>query len=579
MNNYLAKGTRIKAITLGLLVVFAIFIVRLFHIQILSHQKYTTMAYKEQVKKLTIPARRGLIYALDGIRPTPIVFNATVYRVFVDPVVVKDAGLIKSALLEVAPDNIFQPDKLDEKFKQTGSRYQVVANDLTREQAETLKTKRLAGMGFQAISKRVYPEGALASQVLGFVNAEGGQYGVEGGLEKRLAGQDGLLESVTDIANVPLTIGEQNTHIPAKDGDNIVLTIDKNLQAYVESVIVESADRFKADEISVVVMNPNSGAILAMANYPSFDPSEYTKVTDVALFNNRVTMIPYEPGSVIKTLTVAMGLNEGIITPSTTFYNTDRVRVADRQIVNAIRGHTGTVTMQDALRYSLNTGMVEILTRSGGGQINSKAINLLYKYFHDIFGLGERTGIEVPEVGGIVIAPTSHEGNAVRYSNMAFGQGMNVTMLQTVAAFSGVINGGNYYRPTVVAGTVDQVGEFSKAKETAPLRQVITAETSRTLKEMMVASRSSDKTGRLDPAGFEIGGKTGTSETLRDGKYIKTQTIASYLGYGGGARPEYVIMVQVGGKDRYMVGGVEAAPIFGQISNWLIQYLKITPKG
>lgn len=578
MNKYLAKGSRVNLIVGIAMLTFAVFIVRLFHIQIISHQKYTDMAYQEQVKKLTIPAKRGLIYAMDGLTPTPIVFNTTVYKVFIDPMVVKDQAAVKTALFEVAADNIWQPDEIDKKFAKTGSRYQVVANDLTREQAETLKAKKLAGVGFQELSKRVYPEGALAAQVLGFVNAEGGQYGVEGGLNERLKGTDGLLESVTDVANVPLTIGEQNTHVSAKDGDNIVLTIDKNIQAFVEQVIATSANRLKVDEISVLVMNPNNGAVLAMANYPSFDPSMYHKVSDATLFNNRISMIPYEPGSVIKTLTMSAGLNEGIVTPTTTFYNTDKVKVADRQIVNAVKGHTGMVTMQDAIRYSMNTGMVEILVRAGGGQINSKSIDLLYKYFHDNFGLGEKTGIEIPEATGVVVAPSSHEGNAVRYSNMAFGQGMNVTMLQTAAAFAGIINNGNYYRPTVVAGVIEADGTFQRTPDANPVRQVVTPATSRTLRNMIVKSRSEDGTGRSDPAGFEIGGKTGTSETLRDGKYIKTQTIASYLGYGGGAKPEYVIMVQVGAKDRYLVGGTDAAPIFGEISNWLIQYLKIPPK-
>ncbi|MGI6612391.1 MAG: peptidoglycan D,D-transpeptidase FtsI family protein [Candidatus Nanosyncoccaceae bacterium] len=572
------KDSRVSLIVAMMIITFAVFIVRLFYIQIISHAKYTEMAYKEQVKKLTIPAKRGLIYAMDGTTPTPVVLNTTVYKMFIDPVVVKNQGAVKAALFELAPNNVLQPDKLDDKFAKTGSRYQIVADNLTREQAKGLKEKRLSGVGFQEVSKRVYPEGTLASQVLGFVNAEGGQYGVEGGLNDRLSGQDGLLESVTDIAQVPLTIGEQNTHIPAKDGDNIVLTLDKNIQAYVEKIVLESVDRFGADEISVLVINPNNNSIMALANYPSFDPSEYQKVSDVSLFNNRVTMVPYEPGSVIKTLTMAMGLNENIITPTTTFYNTDRVKVADRQVVNAIKGHTGNVTMQDAMRYSLNTGMIEILSRAGGGQINSKSINLLYKYFYDDFGLGQQTGIEIPEVSGIVVPPTSHEGNAVRYSNMAFGQGMNVTMLQTAAAFAGVINEGKYYRPTIVGGVIDSNGEFQSAMSSEPARQIVTPETSYTLRKMVSEVRSSDSTGWSDPAGFEIGGKTGTSETLRDGKYIKTQTIASYLGYGGGVRPEYVIMVQVGAKDRYMVGGAVAAPIFNEISNWLIQYLKIPPK-
>ncbi len=556
----------------------AVLIVRLFQIQILSHGKYTEMAYKEQVKKLAIPAKRGLIYAMDGDTPKPVVLNTTVYKMFIDPVIVKDQEAVRSVLLNDLKDRAYELDKLDSKLENKKSRYQVVAVDLTRDEAESIKSKKILGVGFQAVSKRVYPEGTLAAQVLGFVNAEGGQYGVEGGLNDRLSGKDGMLESVTDVAKVPLTIGDQNVHIPAIDGDNLVLTIDKNAQAYVEKVITEEATKANLEEVSVVVMNPNNGQVMAMANYPSFDPDKYTTVTDASLFNNRCTMIPYEPGSVIKTLTMSMALNEGIVSPTTTFYNRDTVRVGAEDIRNAIRGHTGTVTMQDAMRYSLNTGMVDILSRSGGGQINSKSINLLYSYFHDRFRLGKSTGIEIPEVKGIVVPPTSQEGNAIRYANMSFGQGMDLTMLQVATAFSSVVNGGYYYQPTIVGGTIDASGNFVIADASKPTGQIVKTETSRTLRQMITKSRSDDGTGRLDPKGFEIGGKTGTSETIVDGKYTKEQTIASYLGYGGGAKPEYVIMVRVGSKGRYLVGGVEAAPIFGQISNWLLEYLKITPK-
>ena len=578
MDKYLAKNTRVKWLTLTMMFGVVVLVVRLFQIQILMHDEYTAKAYAEQVKKLIIPAKRGLIYALDNGTPTPLVLNTTVYKMFIDPVVIKDEAAVKAALYSEARDNILQENKLNEKFQNKTSRYQVVANDLTRAQAEAIRAKKLVGVGFQALSKRIYPEGDLAAQVLGFVNANGGQYGVEGGLNERLTGKDGILESVTDISKVPLTIGEQNTHIPAKHGDNLVLTIDKNIQAQTEKIARETAQRLSVDNISVVVMNPNNAKVLAMANYPGYDPNNYAKVSEVALFNNPITMVPYEPGSVIKTFTVAMGINEGIIKPETTFYNSDSVKVADRTIVNAVRGHTGNVSMQAVLDYSLNTGVVEILARAGGGQINSKAINLFYSYLHDRFRFGELTGIEIPETKGLIVGPTAQDGNAVRYSNMSFGQGMNLTMLQVVTAYSAMVNGGKYYQPTIVAGIINDTGEYIVASEKEPTGQIVKAETSATMRQMMSQSRKADGTGRTDRIGFEVGGKTGTSETLRDGTYIKTQTIASYLGYGGGAKPEYVIMVQVGAKDRYLTGTTHAAPIFSELSNWLLTYMKIQAK-
>lgn len=578
MKQILSQKSRVRVLFVGSMFLVALLIFRLFQIQIVSHEKYTEIAYREQVKKLVIPAKRGLIYAMDGATPTPIVMNNTVYKMYIDPVVVKDKEAIKQALYQEAREQIFQEAKLDEKFENKKSRYQVVALDLTRQQAEALRAKKLTGVGFQALSKRVYPEDSLASQTLGFVNADGlGQYGVEGGLNQRLAGTDGLLESVTDISQVPLTIGEQNTHTPAVDGDNIVLSIDTNIQAKLEEIVQEHMNKYQADNISVLVMNPNNGKIMAMANAPNYSPADYTKVTDASLFNNAVTMLPYESGSVIKTFTMAMGINEGIVNPSSTYYNSDSVQVADRKIVNAIRGRTGMVTMQDVMTYSLNTGVVEILARAGGGQINKKATNLLYAYFHDRFRFGEVTGAEVPNAKGIIISPSHQEGNAVRYSNMTFGQGLNLTMLQVGTAFSSLVNGGYYYQPSIVNGIIlDERFVADKAPEASG--QILKESTSKTLRQMMTEARRKDGTGAGDPAGFEIGGKTGTSETLEDGKYIKTQTIASYLGYGGGAKPEYVIMVQVGAKGRYLTGNAYAAPIFGQVSNWLLQYLKIQPK-
>ena len=202
----------------------------IFWIQIISHRQYAAMAEKEQIKKLVIKAKRGNIYALDGVNPSPMVMNEIVYTMFIDPEIVNKPKEIKAFLKEVANQNIIELSKLDKKFdKSTGSRYQVLAINLNRKQAESIKEKKFRGVGFQAVTKRVYPEGVLAAQLLGFVNANGGQYGVEGGLNKRLTGRDGLLESVTDVADVPLTIGEKNINSPAQDGDDIVLSIDKNI--------------------------------------------------------------------------------------------------------------------------------------------------------------------------------------------------------------------------------------------------------------------------------------------------------------------------------------------------------------
>lgn len=574
MKTLFAKHNRVRALSVLLFVTVIAMIVRLFQLQIVDHQKYTQLAYQEQVKKMIIPAKRGLIYALDHRQLVPLVMNETVYTVFADPQVIKDDRAVLMAITQL-DQSLLVPD-VATKLTNKRSRYQVLARGLNRKQAEELKKQRLAGVGFQAVSRRIYPEGALASQVLGFVNANGGQYGVEGKLDKRLSGENGLLEAVTDVAEVPLTVGDKNVYLPARNGDNLVLSIDRNIQSQVEKILKSGLEKVGADNGSALVMNPQTGQIMAMVNYPSYSVADFTKIKDVALFNNATIDQPYEAGSVIKVFTVAMGINEGKITPQTVFYNQDMVRVGDRTIKNAYKGKIGNITMQDALQYSLNTGMVNIISRLGGGNIDRAARNIIYNYFYNRFRLGQKTNIELPETKGIIIPPTEVEGNAVRYSNMSFGHGMDVTMVQVAAGFSAIVNGGVYYQPTVLAGTM-QNGIFKSQAPKVVDAQVVKSTTSTQVRQMLTDARRLYYKN-VDRAGYEIGGKTGTSEKIVDGKYVENQTTATYLGYGGTNRPEYVIMIRVDDKGKYLAGNIDAAPIFTDISNWLIDYLKLYPK-
>jgi cell division protein FtsI/penicillin-binding protein 2 len=445
-----------------------------------------------------------------------------------------------------------------------------------------MKDAHLKGLGFQEESQRVYPEGQLAAQTLGFVNGDGkGQYGIEGALDKRLTGTDGLLQSVTDVSNVPLTIGDKNINQPAKNGDNIVMTVDRNIQAYSEKALAEGLKRSKATNGSVMVVDPQSGKVLAMANLPTFNPAEYGKVQDAAAFNNATVSAPYEPGSDVKTLTMATGLDMGVVEPDSTYVNTDSIKVEDRTITNATKGQTGTITFQRALDYSLNTGFVTVAQRLGDGKsITRGARDTMYDYFHNKLGLGEITGIELAnEAKGIVIPPTDQDGGAVRYSNMAFGQGLDVTMVQVCAAFSTIINGGTYYRPTVLAGTMsDDGGQFAPATPIPARNSVVSKSTSDKMRTMIHDARAAFYAGK-DKPGFYIGGKTGTSQTIENGQYVDNQTVGTYLGFGGDDKPRYVIMVQVSGKGMNLAGNTDAMPIFTDISNWMIDYLKLQPKG
>lgn len=573
------KGSRSLLLTVLLLGMMSLFVVRLFYLQVIKHDDYVAQAAAEQIKPLTIPAKRGLIYAMDGDSPVQIVMNQTVYTMFADPPSVKDSAKVLDEIRKVAGGNL-RPN-LEKLFAKKDSRYQILGTKLSRKQAEMIKEKNLAGIGFQEVSQRVYPEGSLAAQTLGFVNAEGdGQYGVEESMNDRLIGHDGLLKSVTDVSGVPLTIGNNNINTPARNGDNIALTIDRNIQGYAEKALKTGLDRSKATYGSAVIIDPQTGKVLAMANLPTYKPAEFTKVQDAAAFNNAVVNTPYEPGSDIKAFTVATGLDKGVIEPDSTFVNTDSIKVEDRTIGNATKGQTGSITMQTALNYSLNTGMVTIAQRLGdGNSITTGARQTMYNYFHDRFRFGQKTGIEVAgERAGTIISPDKVEGNAVRYSNMAFGQGMDLTMIQVASAFGSLVNGGTYYQPTVIEGTVSTDGTIDKAPAKQSMKNVVTPETSAKIHDMIHSARAAFY-AKNDKPGYDVGGKTGTSQTIENGKYVDNQTVGTYLGYGGDSAARYVIMVEVSGKGMNLQGGKDAMPIFTDISNWMIDYLKLQPKG
>ena len=578
----LTKGSRTRVLAVVILVIMAIFIVRLFYLQVIQHDYYVGLANEEQLKQRVIPAKRGEIYALDGDTPVKIVLNETVYTVFADPKVVEDAGQIVDTVRRVAGGNA--RSNLSDLLAKKESRYQILATKVSRKQAEMIKKEHLKGVGFQEETQRVYPEGQLASQTLGFVNGEGqGQYGVEAKLNDRLKGKEGLLQSVTDVSNVPLTIGDNYVYQPPKNGENIVLTMDRNVQAYTEKALAEGLKRTGATNGSAMVMDPQSGKVIAMANLPTYNPGEYTKVTDAAAFNNDTVSAPYEPGSDVKTMTMAMGLDKGIVEPDSQYNNTDSIEVEDRIIKNATKGHTGMITYQTAMNYSLNTGFVTIAKLLGDGQrINYQARETMYQYFHDKLRLGELTGIEVAgEAEGTVIPPTGADGGAVRYSNMAFGQGMDITMVQTCAAFSTIINGGTYYTPTVLGGRMSDDGKtFTPAAQKPSQPNVIGKSASDKVRDMIHVARTTFYSS-VDKPGYYVGGKTGTSQTIENGQYVDNQTIGTYLGFGGNSpeTPRYVIMVQVSGKNMNLEGAKHAMPIFTDISNWMIDYLKLQPRG
>lgn len=576
------RRPRSRALLIGLFVIMAVFVVRLFYLQVIRHDYYAAEADALQVSKLTILPERGKVYALDGDTPVPLVLNEKVFTVFADPTEVKEPDTVAARLRKIAGGNVVR--NFEDGLTNKKLRYTILARQVTRAQAELIKKEDLAGVGLQEASRRVYPEGSLAAQVLGYVNADGeGQYGLEGALHSRLAGKAGMLETVTDVRRIPLTIGEDDVRVPAQDGDDLVLTIDRNIQAQAEKLLKSGLERAKATKGSVLVMDPRDGSVLAMANAPTFNPGEYGKVDDYQVFQNPIVTAPYEAGSVIKTHTMGAGLDSKAVSYHDTFNNTGLVRVDDTTIRNVEEDPIDpAATMVDILRYSLNTGVVYTLQQMGGGSVNKQARDTLYKYFHENYRFGKLTGIEqAGESAGTIIGPSEGDGLNVRYANMTFGQGMDVTMIQTASAFSAMINGGTYYQPHVVGGTLQPDGSVQKKQPVVLHENTLSPEASAQTKQMIYEGRHKGFFGRYDRDGYMIGGKTGTSQVIdpKTGKYSDENSVGTYLGFGATETPSYVIMVRV--DDSKLRSGYEgttaAGPIFNDLNNWMIDYLQIPP--
>lgn len=539
------------------------FVVRLFYLQVIRHDYYRSAALTGQFKEYEIPAERGVIAAYDGNQVVPIVLNEDVFTAFADPKYIKDP---KSAADAVA--SVLGGDKANyESLMRIESRYAVLAKKLSKEKADKLDKLDIRGIGTRATSQRTYPQGALAAQLLGFVDDEGnGKYGLEQFLNDELEGRAGELKAITDARGVPLVSNTDNVLRDPVEGKRVTMTIDISMQRRLEDMLKTHLQEVRSNSGNVIIMDPNTGAIKAMANYPTFNPSEFSQVQDPKVFANGAVSEPLEVGSVMKTLTVAAGLNEGVITENTTYADPGFYKIGDATVRNVEEdGGAATRSTADILRYSLNTGATYILMQLGGGKINEQARVKWHDYMTNHFLFGQKTGIEQGyEAEGYVPDPLDGFGLDIQFANTAFGQGVNITPIQFAAAFSASINGGTYYRPHLLEPD-------DKSKSQVVKQGIIKPELSPVLRGMHENSVAKNYTFLKRP-GYRIGGKTGTAEiTKPGGGYYDDRYNGTYVGYVGGETPEYVIMVRI---DEPKIGGYAgrsaAAPLFGKAMDMLI---------
>jgi cell division protein FtsI/penicillin-binding protein 2 len=574
---------RLRGLYAIVVVVVAVFGLRLFYVQIIRHDHYQKAALSDQLKQYEIPASRGIILAHQGEDTVPLVLNQTLYTIYADPAYVKKPDEVANKVAMVLGGNASQ---YLPKLTKHGSRYQILAKKVSKADEAKLLGYKYPGIGAQAQDYRVYPDGAMAAQVLGFVNNDGkGVYGLEQAENGKLAGSPGLLKAITDVHGVPLAANSSNISTPATKGDNLTLTLDLAIQKEVEDVIGQAKDSLQAQGVSAIVMDANSGAVKAMANAPSFDPANYGDVSDANVYNNAAVSYPIEVGSTMKVLTTAAALNQGVISPNTTYYDPASWVVDKYRITNIEEdGGPGVKSIADLLQLSLNTGATWELMQMGGGQINQKARDAWYSYMTAHYLFGQKTGIEQGyEASGYVPKPEDNgAGIDLTYANTTFGQAMTATPLQMASALSAAVNGGTYYKPHLIDSTADASGKTSVNRPQVKTQGVVSAKTSAALVPLMeYVVTHHTFAPKFDESRYSVGGKTGTAQIAVPGGYDPVNYNGTYMGFVGGDKPQYVICVFVI-KPKVAAGayaGTAAAqPIFGKIAHYLIDNSYVAPR-
>ena len=547
---------------------------QLFSIQILQSERYQALADQKQTRKYEIRAKRGEIFAKSGDKLVPLVVNQRRWLVYSDTNFIKDPDRVIDLL---GRHGIGLSERQQEQLKLPNRGYipltKSIHEYLTDKQKEALMAEDINGVYFQERAARDYIEGDLAASVLGFVNDDlqtnlYGQYGVEQQYDQELTGTNGSVRARTDVFGVPLTINQDNIKSEPVDGKDLTLTIDVNVQREAEEILEREVDRLKAESGQIVIIDANSGAVVTMANYPSFDPIS-TDRTKLALFKNPSVSNAVEPASLIKILTAVTALDTDSVTARDSFVNNNFVVVQGHRISN-VEGNTdqrGEKTLKEILSLSLNTGSVWLLSQLGGGEINEKGREILYQYFTEKFRFGKLTGIDLPsETKGKIHPPDSGFGRNIRYANMTFGQGMSVNLIQLTMAYAAIFNGGTYYQPYVVG----QVG--------SEVRQPVVLADNLFKPEAINSLRSmTDRLGltyhtNLHHPQVEIASKSGSGQVAGPGGYRDDYNNGFMSGYLKTNSKTLIVTVQISNPQTKQPGTRGAGPTWRAMAEYLIAH-------
>lgn len=559
---------RMRLIAAVFLIFGVLIVLRLIQVQILDHAYFEQEARDIHFWTETVAGPRGAILDRNGF---PLVTGIDTFEIHVDRHTWELDARTERQAVEALARRLGVPEAQIRAIAQSGSgRDVLLALNVPYGLGEAIIAEGLPGVKVTASTLRRYAEGGLASQLLGFVGRDNiGLAGAEFDFNAVLSGRAGRLVFERDSLGNPIPFGALSVE-PIQPGADLVLTIDRTMQRMVEAHLAAALERTGARGGAIVVMEPYSGDILALASAPTFDLTTLDLSDadlDLSLFRNRVATDLYEPGSVFKVVTMAAALDAGVVTPETTFMDTSAVVIGARTIRNFDLSFHGQQTMTQVLQRSLNTGAVWVAQQLGSE---------LFYWYARRFGFGEPTNSALAgEAAGIVREPGNLFWTPVDLATNSFGQGIAATPLQIVRAFAAVANGGDLVRPRLVRAiiTADSVRSVAPVIE----RQVIRAETAAQLRRMMQAVVDGVLWHPAQTPGWPVAGKSGTSDVIEDGVYLQGESIASFVGFAPANDPRVVVLVKLDRPQGEILGGVVAAPVFSAVLADILPYLGVPP--
>lgn len=552
---------------LGFALFGAVVLARLVELQILDHPSYAAKAASEMVASDILYARRGAILDRNG---HPLALTIDTWDVYVNARAWRDEAVAVAASTQLAAALGADAFALRRQVREHDSGDILVARDVPFAVGRELETQRIAGVTLLPNIARSHPEGDLAASILGFIGAENkGLAGIEAALDSVLGGSPGKAIFERDSAGRPIPLGRYVARRPVPGAD-VVLTIDRFLQALAERELHRAIEEHRASGGSLVIVDPNTGEVLAMASEPSFRFSTLDLSDDaqLELLRNRAVTDLYEPGSVMKVITAAAAIDAGVVTPNTTYTDTGVAWVAGVPIRNWDYHVYGTQTMTGVLQHSINTGAIFMAEQLGAERFHQ---------YLDAFGFGRRTGIELDgETPGIFRRPADPNWSPVDLATQSFGQSISVTPLQMAVAVAAVINGGNLLEPHVVKGYVLPDGSW-RPVEPKVIGRAVSAQTSATLRQMLGAVVNPGWFHPANPRYYSAGGKSGTANVPVVNGYNDRQ-VASFVGFAPLENPRILVLVKLDDNADLQTGTQAAGPVFARVVDEALRYLGVPPE-